>query len=307
MNQVFSKLLIFMAVVLLISSCNGKKSEHESDHRSNDERNSAHSVSINEHHKGEVAHRDISVDHQKHQSTHHIDSLSPALAFEKLISGNERYRQGNFKIGGANQTDREKLIAGQHPHSIILSCSDSRVPPEIIFDQKLGELFVVRTAGEALDNSSLASIEYAVEHLGVKLIVVMAHEYCGAVKAAFSTLEGGDAGSPSLNKLVEDIHPRIVSFTGKEPSNGFVSESKANASGVASDLLGRSEILMSKFNEKDLDIKTAIYHLNTGWVEFYSNPKNNKLKIEKVHRGLASVEGKVERKANVSHTKKNKH
>lgn len=79
-------------------------------------------------------------------------------------------------------SDLKRLSTGQKPHTIVLSCSDSRVPPEVLFDQKLGEIFVIRTAGQAIDSSVLASIEYAVSHLGTNLIVVMGHESCGAVK-----------------------------------------------------------------------------------------------------------------------------
>jgi carbonic anhydrase len=187
--------------------------------------------------------------------------------------------KGMLRKDGQSKEDRKRLIAGQKPHTIVLSCSDSRVPPEVLFDQKLGEIFVVRTAGEALDDAAIASIEYALEHLGSHLLVVMAHESCGAVKAALATLGGGDAGSPALNALVKDIHPRIRKFLGREPSKGYVSEAKANAAGVARDLVARSEIVASKLKTDALQIETAVYHLGSGWVEFYSTAQT---------RGLAS-------------------
>lgn len=206
-------------------------------------------------------------------------------AISKLRTGNSRYTTGFLRKDGQSQSDRDRLVPGEKPHTIVLSCSDSRVPPEVVFDQKLGEVFVVRTAGEALDSSAIASIEYALDHLGSHLLVVMAHESCGAVKAAFGTLKGQDAGSPSLNKLVHDIHPRIRQFIDLEPSKGFVSEAKANASGVARDLVARSEIVASKVKADLLHIETAIYHLDSGAVEFYN---------ESMGRGLASVEAPIE-------------
>jgi carbonic anhydrase len=193
-----------------------------------------------------------------------------AVALNWMINGNSRYQKGNIRTDGQNQKSREKLILSQKPHTIVFSCSDSRVPPEVIFDQKLGEIFVVRTAGEAVDSMAIASIEYAIEHLGSHLLIVLGHESCGAVKAAHSTFGGKDAGSAALNALVKDIQPRIKKFEGSKPSNSFVTEVKANALGVANDLIGRSNIISKKVEDKELRIETAIYHLNSGWVEFYS-------------------------------------
>ena len=135
--------------------------------------------------------------------------------------GNKRFLKGNVRKDGIDSATIKKLSEGQKPHAIVLSCSDSRVPPEIIFDQKLGEVFVVRTAGQSLDSMAIASIEYAVAHLGSNLILVMGHESCGAVKAALSTLNGGDAGSPSLNKLVGDLHPRLKRFSELSRTDGL--------------------------------------------------------------------------------------
>jgi carbonic anhydrase len=218
------------------------------------------------------------------QTTEHINAADSGVvastAFQWLKNGNTRYIRGMLRNDGQSKEDRQRLVTGQKPHTIVLSCSDSRVPPEVLFDQKLGEIFVVRTAGEALDNAVIASIEYAIEHLGVHLLVVMAHESCGAVKAAFSTLSGGDAGSPSLNALVYNIHPHIRKFLGQQPSDKFLSESKANAVGVASDLVARSKIVSEKIKGNELQIETAIYHLASGSVEFYSAPQSRRLASE---------------------------
>lgn len=185
-----------------------------------------------------------------------------------LKNGNTRFVKHFLRHDGDLAKDRARLTAGQKPHSIVLSCSDSRVPPEVVFDQKLGEIFVIRTAGESLDASAIASIEYAIEHLGSNLIVVMGHESCGAVKAALATLDGADAGSPWLNKLVQDLHPHMRSFKGKPVSEGALVEGWANVTGVAKDLVDRSQIVRDAVNSGEVKIQTALYHLGSGVVEF---------------------------------------
>jgi carbonic anhydrase len=203
-------------------------------------------------------------------AAHHEEKngVAPEKALGWLKNGNTRFIKSSLRKDGQSTADIKRLSTGQTPHTIVLSCSDSRVPPEIIFDQKLGEIFVVRNAGEIPDDASIASIEYAVEHLGARLIVVMGHTSCGAVKAALSTLDGADAGSPALNSLVHDIHPRLASFKGKSPSPGVQAESWANARGISKELLARSAILSAKAASGEIAIKTALYHLDDGKVDF---------------------------------------
>jgi len=204
---------------------------------------------------------------------HHVtpEGTAPEVGLRYLRNGNIRFVKGFFRNDGASPKDVKRLSSGQNPHTVIVSCSDSRVPPEVIFDQKLGEIFVVRTAGETLDPTSIGSIEYAVEHLGTKNIVVLGHTKCGAVKAAFGTLDGADAGSDNLNKLVQDIHPRISKFKGQEPSLDYSTEAFANASGVAQDLKKRSKIIADKVNYTGVKITPAIYDIDTGKVTFQSH------------------------------------
>lgn len=212
--------------------------------------------------------------HSEHESAkkgqHHAveNAIAPDKALGWLQNGNTRYTKGFLRKDGISSSDRKTLHKGQHPHSIVLSCSDSRVPPEIIFDQKLGEIFTVRTAGETLDSAVIASIEYAVSHLGPQLLVVMGHTKCGAVQAAIETRSGGDAGSESLNKLVKDIHPRIETYSRLPASTEYYSESWANAKGVAADLSKRSKIIEQKIKEGQLKIVPALYHLDSGKVEW---------------------------------------
>lgn len=186
-----------------------------------------------------------------------------------LEHGNNRFIKGHLRKDGQGKKDREILMNGQHPHSIILACSDSRVPPEIVFDQRLGEIFVIRTAGEALDANVIASIEYALVSFGSKLILVMGHTSCGAIHAAIDTVNGGDAGSASLNHLVGDIHPRIKASVAKgTPQADMASEAWANASGIAEDLKKLSPIIRDAVEKGGVVIKPALYHLNSGEVTF---------------------------------------
>ncbi len=204
-----------------------------------------------------------------HSSGHAaIHSTEPAQALQWLKNGNTRFKKSRFRNDGAAIKDVVRLTKGQAPHSIVLSCSDSRVPPEVIFDQKLGEIFTVRTAGQVIEPSAIASMEYAVEHLGTRNLVVMGHTNCGAVKAAFGTLDGTDAGSDNLNKLVHDIHPRIEKFKGAQPSAHFEKEGWANVQGIIQDISLRSKILGAKIKSGEIKIQPALYHLDTGIVEF---------------------------------------
>jgi carbonic anhydrase len=196
------------------------------------------------------------------------DGVPSEVALRWLKNGNTRFVKGNLRNDGQSHKDIERLTSGQKPHTVIISCSDSRVPPEIIFDQKLGEIFVIRTAGETLDPTSIASIEYALEHLGTKNLMVMGHTQCGAVTAALSTLDGKDAGSDNLNKLVADIHPRIAAYKGRVRSANLAEESWANVNGVIADLQKRSKIINDKVKSHDVQISGSLYHLDSGKVEF---------------------------------------
>lgn len=197
--------------------------------------------------------------------------VRPTTAIKWLVNGNTRFQKGYVRKDGQGKVDVQRLASSQSPHAVVLSCSDSRVPPELVFDQKLGEIFTVRTAGQALDNNAVGSVEYAVEHLGSRLIVVMGHTSCGAVKAAHSTLSGSSAGTPALDGLVADIHPRLQAYKGKAPSAGYSEEAWANAEGVARDLLRRSALLSAKWDKGEIWIVPSLYDLSTGKVAFHEN------------------------------------
>ena len=202
-----------------------------------------------------------------HENAKKVQGVDPTQALKWLQNGNKRFVKGYLRKDGESKKDILALSKGQSPHAIVLSCSDSRVPPELVFDQKLGEIFVVRTAGESLDPNVIASIEYAVEHLGPRLLIVMGHSSCGAIKASVDTLDGKDAGSPALNHLVADIQPRLKEIT-SHTSPGLVDEANANSSGIVADLIRRSALLKQAVDEGRLVIKTALYEMNSGEVKF---------------------------------------
>lgn len=192
---------------------------------------------------------------------------SPDTSLRWLMNGNTRYTGRKFRKDGRGAGDRKRLLEGQRPHSIVLSCSDSRVPPEIIFDQMLGEIITIRVAGPSLDSAVIASLEDAVENHGARLLVIMAHDKCGTIEAALR--EGAAGPSPDLERLIADIRPRLRTISPEKLSPGFEVEAAVNADGLARDLLKRSEIVRKRIEAGDLVIKPALYHLDNGKVSFY--------------------------------------
>jgi len=138
-----------------------------------------------------------------------MSDTSPATAWNALKEGNERFVAGQAEHPHQGIERRSSLTGGQRPIAAVLGCSDSRVAPEVIFDQGLGDLFVVRNAGHVLDASVLGSIEYAVAVLDVPLVVVLGHGSCGAVTAAVSTADGGAAPSGYIRSVVDLIMPSV--------------------------------------------------------------------------------------------------
>lgn len=190
-------------------------------------------------------------------------------ALAKLQAGNKRFLSGD--ITWLPDPDQRKVLAGgQHPFAIILSCSDSRVAPELLFDQGLGDLFVVRVAGNVADPHAIASIEYALEHLGARLLVVMGHESCGAVKAALTTPRGSSAGTPSLDVLVRGIQRNLDGNTLFNTNDKtLVAPVKANVSSVARQLVNTSPVIHHLLESKELVVAQAVYGLESGDVTFF--------------------------------------
>jgi len=196
-------------------------------------------------------------------------SIGPEAAIAKLSEGNIQFVTG--KSDHPNQKpDRVKLLAGgQHPFAVIVCCSDSRVSPEIAFDQGLGDIFIVRTAGHVVDSVALGSIEYAVEHLGVGLVVVLGHGKCGAVDA---TIKGGKH-SPNIEALVHAIKPAVDKA--KENKKGDLLEDsvRANVEMTVEKLKTAPPVLAEFFEKGKLKIVGAYYEINAGTVEFINEKK----------------------------------
>ncbi|NYT03036.1 MAG: carbonic anhydrase [Methanosarcinales archaeon] len=183
-------------------------------------------------------------------------------ALSLLVEGNARFVEGGAEHPNQSAERVAEVTAGQHPFAGVVGCSDSRVPPEIIFDQGIGDLFVIRTAGQVMDDATLGSIEYAVEHLHVPLIVVLGHDSCGAVTAA---VEGGEAEG-HLVSIVEGIAP-AVEAAGNE-SDVLNSAIDANIDMVVENLKSSQPILAQAASEGQVQIMGARYHLDTGMVDF---------------------------------------
>jgi carbonic anhydrase len=177
-----------------------------------------------------------------------------------LMKGNKRFIEGKHTTPNFISM-RKTLAGGQHPQVIVLGCADSRVPPELLFDKNLGELFVVRDAGNIGDEVSLGSIEYAIEHLKVKVLIVLGHESCGAVAAAMS---GEKMPTKNLQAIVDRISPAFEDS--KEcPVGGKINLEcvKLNIKHSADDIMMNSPII-KKAAKEDLVIIKAVYHLETG-------------------------------------------
>lgn len=188
-------------------------------------------------------------------------------ALERLRAGNARFAAGAPRARAAGPALLRELAEGQRPFATILGCSDSRVPAEIVFDQDVGDLFVIRVAGNVAAPTQVGSIEFAAEALGVPLVVVLGHTGCGAVLA---TLEQPEVPSPNLRSITERIRPAIGSV-GDAPGDGLADRAvEANVRATVAELTSTSEILRRLADTDDLLITGAVYSLSTGLVELLS-------------------------------------
>ena len=191
-------------------------------------------------------------------------SVAPAEAISKLKEGNGRYTSGNLQHPGQTVERRTELAKTQHPFAAIVSCSDSRVPPEIVFDQGLGDLFVVRVAGNVINDEGLGSIEYTVDHLGTRLILVLGHQSCGAVEAARETIAAKGKAPGHIESLVTAIKP-AVEATAKDDLETTV---KANVKNVVQALRASKPSLKAEVDSGKIKVIAGYYSLDTGAVTF---------------------------------------
>ncbi|MFD4355977.1 carbonic anhydrase [Nocardia sp. NPDC058519] len=188
---------------------------------------------------------------------------NPISAWKSLREGNERFVNDTLQHPSQGAADRAKLVKGQNPHAILFGCGDSRVAAELIFDQGLGDMFVVRTAGHVVDSSVLGSIEYGVEVLNVPLIVVLGHDSCGAVKATIDALDGGEVPGGFIRSVVERVTPSIL--LGRREGLNTVDDLEARHVEETSKLLmQRSMIIAQRVAAGQLAIASVTYQLEDG-------------------------------------------
>jgi carbonic anhydrase len=191
--------------------------------------------------------------------------LTPAEALARLKAGNDRFVAGALTNREGTVERREALTGHQAPFATILSCSDSRVPPELIFDEHIGDLFVLRNAGNFVTDAFLGTAEYGFANLGSDIIIVLGHESCGAISAVYDSIAGGKALPPHLDSIGAGIAPgisKIVADKGGKPAAEI-----ANARAQAVNLTQQSTVLSDGVKSGKLKIVSAIYRLASGRVE----------------------------------------
>lgn len=189
-------------------------------------------------------------------------------SLRKLIEGNKRFAQGKSLHPNRSEELRSALLDGQNPYAVVISCSDSRVPVEIIFDVGLGDIFVIRTAGHVLSNETMGSLEYAVHDLGVKFVMIMGHDNCSAVKSAMKAYNAGEYSelSPNLQALLNHIYP-VFEKMEKSGQTSLDDAVKLNIQYQVEDLLKKDAYLAQQVKENKIMIAGAKYSLDTGLVE----------------------------------------
>ena len=192
-----------------------------------------------------------------------MPNTSPVTAWKALKEGNERFVAGRPEHPSQSVEHRASLAAGQKPTAVVFGCADSRVAAELIFDQGLGNMFVVRTAGQVIDSAVLGSIEFAVTMLDVPLIVVLGHDSCGAVKAALAAIDDGAIPGGFVRDVVERVAPSIL--MGRRDGLSRVDEfEERHVSETLAQLMARSSAIAERVSAGTLAIAGVTYHLADG-------------------------------------------
>lgn len=197
--------------------------------------------------------------------------MTPAAAWARMVDGNQRFVADQNSEIFQDSVKRSTLKDGQNPFALVFGCSDSRVAAEIIFDQGLGELFVVRTAGHVVDFSVLGSIEFGVEVLGIPLIVVLGHDSCGAVKAAIEAVQTGDLPGGFIRDIVERVLPSNVAVGAGEIDATPEVVGAEHVFQTAKLISDRSRIVNHAISDGRLSIVGATYRLADGQVHVEGN------------------------------------
>lgn len=199
--------------------------------------------------------------------------ISPVEALERLRDGNRRFVSGERgNAESVSQARRAELVAGQNPFAAIVACSDSRVPVELLFDQGLGDLFVVRVAGNIVAPSQIGSIEFATAKLGTRLVVVLGHSNCGAVDTTLQSLTSpGEPNSPNLQAIVDSIRPALEPLVSAEGPINLRDAVAANVRQSAAQLREGSDVLRDLVESGEIMIVGAKYSIETGEVRFFDD------------------------------------
>ncbi|HEV3256687.1 MAG TPA: carbonic anhydrase [Gemmataceae bacterium] len=196
-------------------------------------------------------------------------SLAPDKVLRKLLDGNHRFMKGNTANPRRKPADFAPLAEGQNPMAVIVGCADSRVSPEILFDQGVGDLFVVRVAGNVIRGAGAAikgSIEYAVAELGVSLVMVLGHTQCGAVKAALKHIDAKDVLPGAINGLVNTIKPAVTRAKG-QAGDALENAIRANVEIGVQRLKSLEPILAGPVRKGKVKVVGGVYNLRTGGVK----------------------------------------
>ena len=202
--------------------------------------------------------------------------MNPEIALKTLLNGNLRFIENKCIHPNRTQEIKMSLLNKQRPFAAILSCSDSRVPIELIFDVGIGDLFVVRTAGHVLSPEVIGSIEYAVKSLEVSLVMVLGHENCGAVKAAIECFKSNSLQtlSPNLSKIMEHFFPVLENLSFDNECNYLYDAITKNVKYQVKSLISNDEFIANKIKKREVILLGAIYNLKTCQVEILCNGYN---------------------------------
>lgn len=205
--------------------------------------------------------------HRGYASEEMAQEFTPDEALELLKKGNQDFLAGNVNPEAASAMRRLEIASGQKPFAILVGCSDSRVSPEILFGRRLGELFIVRNAGNVVDLAALGSIEYGVLELAIPLIIVLGHEKCGAVGAAVSIVEENTEFPGSIGAMVAPILPAVLAMR-EEPGDLLDNSVRENVRRIVERLSNSEDVLTDSLEAGRLKIIGARYDLDSGEVDF---------------------------------------
>jgi len=203
---------------------------------------------------------------RKH-SKEYLQNLTPNQGYELLVEGNKRFIN-NLQSNHDHLEMINETREGQYPFAVILSCMDSRTSTELIFDQGLGDIFSIRVAGNIVNNDILASIEYATKYIGSKVLMVLGHTECGAIKSAKAGVIDGH-----ITALLNRIQPSIAKAMLKEEEYHLFSDNAAyaNVENSLEEILTRSDIVKEMFKQGEIGLVGGVYNIETGQVDFFKN------------------------------------